>query len=189
MNAPTTQDFVIVTSNANKIREYQRIAGDKLTTEPGEDLPEILGTPDEIIIHKAIMAGEGRMVEDAIVWINGEAHVDVKWKIDAMLRGDYPLGSELTWEVRLAVVHQGVVYAYLGQTVGTLSKPEGVGFGIDPVIKVQGIGKTLAQLDEEGIKDDFSARCFAAQKVLNEAPYLSVKVSEVKPWEGQWQNE
>lgn len=189
MNAPTHQDFVIVTSNSNKIREYQRIAGDKLRTLAGEDLAEILGTPDEIIIHKAMMAGEGHMVEDAIVWINGEAHVDVKWKLEAMLRGDYPIGSKLVWEVRLAVLHQGVVYGYLGQTFGTLCKPDGDGFGIDPVICVDGVGKTLARLDEEGVKDGYSARQFAALKVLEGDAYLKVDSQNIKPWEGSWQNE
>jgi inosine/xanthosine triphosphate pyrophosphatase family protein len=189
MPAPTLKDFVIVTSNALKISEYQRFAGPDLQLARGEDLPEVLGTPDEIIIHKALLAGEGRMVEDAIMWIDGEAHVDVKWKIPALLRGEYPLGAKLVWEVRLGVLHEGVVYAYLGQTHGTLQTFDTEGFGMDPVFCVDGVGKTLSRLDVEKTKDQYSARQFAMTSVFESKPYLAISRETIPEWVGAWQND
>jgi inosine/xanthosine triphosphate pyrophosphatase family protein len=189
MPTPTLKDFVIVTSNALKIAEYQRFAGDQLRVEPGADLPEVLGTPDEIIIHKALLAGEGRMVEDAIMWIDGKAHVDVKWKIPALLRGEYPVGAKLVWEVRLGVLHEGVVYAYLGQTHGTIQVFDTDGFGMDPVFRVDGVGKSLSRLAVENVKDQYSARCFAAKNVFEAKPYLTVSRDSVLEWAGAWQND
>lgn len=189
MSAPTLNDFVIVTSNDQKIAEYARFAGPNLKVAPGPDLPEVLGTPDEIIIHKALMAGEGCMVEDAIMWIDGEAHVDVKWKIPALLRGEYPVGAKLVWEVRLGVLHKGTVYAYLGQTFGTLQAFDVAGLGMDPVFNVDTVNKTLARLCEEGRKDEFSARRFAAVNVFESTPYLAIHQDDIQPWQGQYQNE
>ena len=189
MQFPTLDDFVIVTSNEQKIAEYARFAGPELKVAPGPDLPEVLGTPDEIIIHKALMAGEGKMVEDAIMWIDGEVHVDVKWKIPALLAGEYPLGVSLTWEVRLAVLHKGKVYAYLGQTTGVLQAFDVEGMGMDPVFKVDGHNRTLARLAIEGKKDAVSARRHAAVNVFSGNPYLIVDQSSVQPWTGPWQNE
>lgn len=189
MPAPTLADFHIVTSNQQKIAEYARFAGQDLKVSPGPDLPEVLGTPDEIIIHKALMAGEGKMVEDAIMWIDGEVHVDVKWKIPALLAGEYPLGVGLIWEVRLAVLHEGAVYAYLGQTTGILQAFDVEGMGMDPVFKVDGHDKTLARLAIEGTKDSVSARRHAAVNVFQGNPYLVVAQADVQKWTGPWQNE
>lgn len=189
MPTPTLKDFVIVTSNAQKIAEYQRFAGNELRVAPGEDLPEVLGTPDEIILHKALLAGEGRMVEDAIMWIDGEAHVDVKWKIPALLRGEYPIGAKLVWEVRLGVLHEGVVYAYLGQTHGTIQAFDTEGFGMDPVFRVDGVGKSLSRLAVENVKDDYSARRFATTNVFDAKPYLAINRDAIPEWGGAWQND
>lgn len=189
MPIPTLQDIVIVTSNALKISEYQRFAGPDLQLAAGADLPEVLGTPDEIIIHKALLAGEGRMVEDAIMWIDGEVHVDVKWKIPALLRGEYPLGAKLVWEVRLGVLHQGVVYAYLGQTHGTLQAFDTDGFGMDPIFCVDGVGKSLSRLAVENRKDEYSARRFATKNVFDAKPYLTVSRESIPEWAGAWQND
>lgn len=189
MHSPTLDDFVIVTSNEQKIAEYARFAGPDLKVAPGPDLEEVFGTPDEIIIHKALMAGEGKMVEDAIMWIDGEVHVDVKWKIPALLAGEYPLGVSLVWEVRLAVLHQGKVYAYLGQTMGTLQAFDVDGMGMDPVFKVDGHDSTLARLALEGKKDAVSARRRAAVNVFNRNPYVVVDQADIQKWSGPWQNE
>lgn len=189
MKSPALDDFVIVTSNAQKIAEYARFAGPQLKVAPGPDLPEIMGTPDEIIVHKALMAGEGRMVEDAIMWIDGEVHVDVKWKIPALLAGEYPSGVGLLWEVRLAVLHKGVVYAYLGQTKGTLQAFDVDGMGMDPVFKVDGYNRTLAQLALDGEKDEVSARRLAAVNVFEGKPYLTLQQCDIAEWKGPWQNE
>ncbi|MBI6882462.1 non-canonical purine NTP pyrophosphatase [Pseudomonas putida] len=188
-NPPSLADFVVVTSNAEKIAEYARFAGPNLRVEPGTDLEEVLGTPDEIIIHKAIAAGEGRMVEDAIMWINGEPHVDVRWKIPALLRGEYPMGASLVWEVRLGVLHNGVVYAYVGQTHGTLQAFDVEGMGMDPVFRVDSTGKTLAAMVNDGTKDQVSARRHAATAVFEGSPYLAIVADQVKPWTGLYQGD
>ncbi|WP_274644930.1 non-canonical purine NTP pyrophosphatase [Pseudomonas serbica] len=189
MGAPTLQDFTLVTSNPVKIAEYQRFSNASLRIETGEDLDEVDGNPDEVIIHKALAAGPGRMVEDSIMVIDGQPMIDIRWRKDALLAGEIQHPAKAIWQVRLGILHEGVVYAYLGETYGTICPYDTPGFGIDPIIRVDGVGQSLSAMDKAGTKDPVSARKFAFDAVVNQLPYLTVKVDLVAPWTGRYQNE
>lgn len=189
MGAPTLQDFTLVTSNPVKIAEYQRFSNASLRVESGEDLDEVDGNPDEVIIHKALAAGPGRMVEDSIMVIDGQPMIDIRWRKDALLAGEIQHPAKAIWQVRLGILHEGVVYAYLGETFGTICPYDTPGFGIDPIIRVDGIGQSLSALDKAGTKDPVSARRFAFDAVVNRQPYLTVSVDQIAPWTGRYQNE
>lgn len=189
MSAPTLLDFTLVTSNPVKIAEYQRFSNTSLRIQCGEDLEEVDGTPDEVIVHKALAAGPGRMVEDAIMVIDGEPMVDIRWRLQGLLAGEIKHPAKAIWQVRLGVLHEGVVYAYLGETHGTICPYDTPGFGIDPIFLVDGIGKTLSAMDKDGTKDPISARKLAFDCVVGKTPYLTIPASEVEPWAGKYQNE
>ncbi|MHD0644051.1 non-canonical purine NTP pyrophosphatase [Pseudomonas aeruginosa] len=185
--APALTEFVIVTSNPTKVSEIYRIAGDLILIDNGPDLEEVLGTPDEVIIHKALAAGEGRMVEDAILVIDGEPHVDVRWKVKALRAGEYQTGLPIVWEVRLGVLLRGVVFTYVGRTKGTICPFDCDGFGIDPIFLVDSAKRSLAALEQSGEKDTYSARARALQQVIKGEPYDQVEASKVEPWTGAYQ--
>lgn len=189
MAAPLLSDVILTTSNPQKIHEYQRFSGSKLRMEPGKDLDEVDGTPDEIIIHKALAAGPGRMVEDAIIVVDGQPMTDIRWRLDELLSGGVPANTPVIWEVRLGILHEGVVYAYLGQTHGTVVPFDVPGFGIDPIFHVTDAGATFAKLDQEDRKDPWSARQFAMDSMLKQTPYLAVDASSIEPWTGAMQNQ
>ncbi|MEG0870130.1 MAG: non-canonical purine NTP pyrophosphatase [Hafnia sp.] len=181
--------MLIVTSNNSKRLEYQRFGIPNLRIEDGPDIREVNGTPDEIIIHKALEAGEGRIVEDAIIRLNGEPMIDVRWKIDALRNGEYPLGAEIIWEVRLGLVQDGLIKLFYGEIVGELCKCMEDGFGVDPVIYVPSEKLTLATMDRMGIKDRISSRRTAIQNLIDNKPYMVVSVQDVLPWQGDYQHD
>lgn len=189
MAVPLLSDAILTTSNPQKILEYKRFSAAQLRIEPGVDLDEVDGTPDEIIIHKALAAGPGRLVEDAIIVIDGKPMTDIRWRLKEILSGSVPAQTPVVWEVRLGILHEGVVYAYLGQTQGTVVPFDVPGFGIDPIFHVTGAGATFAKLDQEGRKDPWSARQFAMEYMVKQQPYLAVAASEIKPWAGAMQNQ
>lgn len=181
--------MIIVTSNPSKRRELLRFNIPNLLIEEGDDIREIVSTPDDIIVHKAIDAGEGRVVEDAIIVVNDEPIIDVKWRIDSILKGEYPVGTKIEWQVRLGVLRQGRVDVFFGETAGTVCKAVEDGFGIDPIILVNGINKTLARLDHEGIKDSISARRIAVQNLMDNKAHFHILRNNVAAWKGEYQNE
>ncbi|MBI6727210.1 non-canonical purine NTP pyrophosphatase [Pseudomonas viridiflava] len=181
--------MIVVTSNKTKRQEYERFCIPGLKVMEGPDIREIVGTPDQIIAYKTMEAGEGRIVEDAIIRIKGEPIIDVKWKIPSILAGEYPVGTELDWEVRLGVMKDGVISLYYGVTKGTVCEAVEEGFGIDPVLMVTDAGQTLAALDAKGEKEGYSARRFAIQKLLSGDSYAVINTSELLPWAGTYQNE
>jgi inosine/xanthosine triphosphate pyrophosphatase family protein len=189
MGAPTPQDFTLISSNPIKIAEYQRFSNTELRLDSGVDLDEVDGTPDDVIIHKALAAGPGRMVEDSIMVIDGEPMVDIRWRLKALLAGEVKHSARAIWQVRLGILHDGVVYAYLGETFGQICPYDTPGFGIDPIFLVDGVHQTLSALDKAGTKDPVSARKFAFDAVLGQSPYLAVSAADVAPWAGRYQNE
>jgi inosine/xanthosine triphosphate pyrophosphatase family protein len=181
--------MILVTSNSSKRREFERFKIPGLIIQEGPDIREIVSTPDQIIVHKAIDAGEGRVVEDAIIVVDGVPIIDVKWQIEAILKGKYPVGTKIDWQVRLGVVREGRVDTFFGVTEGTICDATEDGFGIDPVLLVNGTGKTLARLDKEGDKDPISARRLAVENLITGNVAFSINAADVKLWVGAYQNE
>jgi inosine/xanthosine triphosphate pyrophosphatase family protein len=181
--------MILFTSNASKRREFERFNIPGLVIREGEDLREIVSTPEDIIVYKALEAGEGRIVEDAIVVVAGVPIIDVKWQIDAILKGKYPVGTKIDWQVRLGILRNGRVDTFFGVTEGTICEATEDGFGIDPVVLVDGIGKSMARLDKEGTKDPISARRLAIENLVNGNVAFSVNVEDVPVWTGAYQND
>lgn len=145
------------------------------------DLPEIEGTPVEVVANKAAAAGEGVLIEDTSLDIEGqEVGVNVRWLLDNL---DSMAGSKCVWRVLMGIMEGESVKVYRGEVQGTIVPPRGEGgFGFDPVVQPDGSDKTLA----EAKPDEVSARYLALQNVI--ANKIDVETPPIREWPGKWQH-
>ncbi|WP_410951724.1 non-canonical purine NTP pyrophosphatase [Pseudomonas sp. S1(2024)] len=178
----------IVSSNKTKINEYRRLSGNTIEVQPGTDLPEILGTPDQIALYKALEAGEGLIVEDSILVVDGEPLIDIKWRLEELTQRAQHEPCKLVWEVRLAYLRDGLVKVFLGTLEGRLRPWDVAGSGYDPIFNVLGVGQSLARLEIRGLKDQYSARARAFKALLADQHHISIDQSALPAWTGAYQN-
>lgn len=186
------KNITLNTSNKNKINEFKRF-GLTFQVSEGFDLKEVDSDINNVILYKAIDAGNNILVEDTVLEINGEEIVDIRWKIKEISEMDST--TTVNFITSLAIVDDGFVYIYRGQVkcklienAINLSVPDDA-FGFDPYLIPEGSNYSFYELEKEGKKDLFSPRKIAVN-LLNQGSYLSkVKVSQVKKWDGKYQNQ
>lgn len=182
---PDLADFTLLTSNADKIREFSRFGLSNLTFAKGQDIEEVDGTPDEVIVYKAIAAGGMCIVEDSVVLIDGEPMVDIRWKraeLGALV------GKPIDFEVRLGVNDGSAIHVFKGRVSGRIVEPRGEGgFGFDAFFEVDGIDMTLAELESNGLKDAHNPRLAAIKQLLSWEPDFSTDLTSVPTWRGPMQ--
>ena len=185
--------MIFTTSNKQKIKEIKRIFPEAKIVK-GKDLREVKGTSDEVAIYKSLEAGVGYVVEDTILEIKKgrkfEEVVEIKWLID-----DLPtyVGKKARWIVTLAYNDGEYITLYRGVIDGTIGNPYKVdgeikGYGFDPYFYVS-FSQNLAKLDEEGRKDEFSARKKALLGMKKNKKYKRIKITDIPKWNGKYQNE
>ncbi len=168
----TERPWVLVTGNANKRREAERIVGHRLETA-AIDLPEIQsGDLIEVLRFKAEAAWQRLerpvVVEETgleLACMNGFPGPLVKWMLEAV-------GDEGIAQVAIRAGDPGVVARCAlmlrggdreviaeGSTAGRLVLPPrgGGGFGWDPVFEPDGHERTYAELGDE-VKDRIGHR-------------------------------
>lgn len=185
----------LITSNKNKLAEFQRF-GMPMEAVDGKDLKEVDGSPLEVIIHKAIDAGENLMVEDTVLEINGEVIVDIRWKLDEL---NHKESSPAVWKVSLAVNLGDEEIVAIGVVEGVIKLPTEVpenAFGFDPYFYPITNGKlsncSLAELEQQGKKDEQSARRLAVDNFLKANigdGYMSIPRQKIMPWTKGYQND
>jgi XTP/dITP diphosphohydrolase len=168
----------INTSNAGKLSEFRAFGLDMEATSI--DLEEPLSDPYTIINYKATQAGEGILVEDTSVDVEGaDIGVMIRWKIDTMTS---LINSKTVISVLFGVLHEGFVYVYNGTVHGTISEPRGSnGFGFDPWFLPEGANKTLGE--EKPRK--YSARALGIDNIMS-GKYLK-KMKPIYKWDGEFQ--
>jgi inosine/xanthosine triphosphate pyrophosphatase family protein len=174
-----------VSSNPRKLKEFAAFGISDLIIEEGRDLAEVLGTPDEVIVHKAIAAGPNRIVEDSILIVGNETIVDARYRIGEV---DAWTGSTGVWEVRIGVNADGKVLVYKGAVSGVFGPAIGVGQDYDPYFHIPSEGKSLAELNAEGRKAEFSARYQAIQALVQGKLSSSFPIDSVPHWTGAYQH-
>ncbi|MNO32599.1 dITP/XTP pyrophosphatase [compost metagenome] len=184
------KDLVLVTSKENKLKEFQRYGISDLKMEKGLDLQEVQSDEITVVLHKAKTAGKNRIVEDTSLHIEGEnVGVNVKWMLDNIHEF---AGKSAYWEVLIGLNDGDSIRIYRGRTYGTIVKNEEFLdesiFGFDANFRVKGIGKTLHELEKEGIKDNHSARKDATFELCNNNYFYSVDIANISEWPGQYQN-
>ena len=176
----------LVSSNPRKLKELARY-GLELDLRPGDDLPEVDGTPLEVAIHKAKLAGPGAVVEDTVVIVDGTPWVDIRWTTQALKEH---AGAPVTWQVTLAHNDGQAIHLFVGQVQGAIVCPAVVraeAFGFDPFVLPEGFSLTLDELEQQGRKDEVSARKRAAQALVANLPTQSIPLAAVGQWTGRWQ--
>jgi inosine/xanthosine triphosphate pyrophosphatase family protein len=189
MEYPDPSDLTLVSSNPVKIKEFKKFAPSTLKIVPGDDVREVAGTADEVIIHKALAGGQGRLVEDTIIIVDGHPWVDVKWRLKGLREGEVASGTPITWQVRLGTVWGDRVYSYLGEIHGVVCPFTVDGSGMDPVFLIQEAGLSLAELDARDKKTLYSARRLALENLVRKTARQVIELSDILPWKGAYQNE
>lgn len=178
----------LVSSNKFKLKEFQRFGLD-IDIQEGLDLKEVLGTSKEVVIYKAIEAGENLLVEDTILEVDGVEIVDIRKKIDQL--SQYK-GKEATWRVSLACLVNGeVLYSTAvikGEIKESQTDPEKA-FGFDPYFYPNSdMNLSLHSLELLGLKDSFSARKMAIENFLNENEnFEKISLDSIPKWKGEYQ--
>lgn len=182
----------LVTSNLNKLKEFRRLSdGLDVTIQHGADIKEVkTDNPLEVAIYKAIEAGDGSIVEDTVLKIDGEEITDIRYRLSE-LRGlvDYE-GCKLEWITTLAVNNGDSISLYSGITYGTFKNLREVpddSFGFDPFFIPKGSSNTLYELEKEGRKDDFSARKVAIKNLTLGIKEGDIEINSVPRWKGEYQ--
>jgi inosine/xanthosine triphosphate pyrophosphatase family protein len=181
----------LVTSNKFKLAEFKRF-GLKLEIAEGLDLEEVDGTPLEVITYKALAAGEGNMVEDTILIIDGVEVVDIRERIAEL---NDLIGKDAIWKVSIACVVGDNLYTCSAEIYGyinvPLTNPDDC-FGFDAVFfptKNNTKGYSLHQLEIAGKKDDYSARKNCITDFMNHSgKYVKRKIKDIPKWNGKYQN-
>ena len=180
----------LVTSNKFKLQEFQRF-GLNIQMEKGLDLEEVLGTPKEVVIYKAIEAGANLLVEDTILTIDGEEIVDIRERISEM---DNFLGKEALWTVSLACVIDNQVLVASATIKGSIKPPQTnpeEAFGFDPYFYPSDNKDSLSlhSLELKGEKDNYSARKNAILNFINKTGnFEALSLDSIKPWTGKYQD-
>lgn len=178
----------MVSSNSNKLLEFQRLGLEDVRIEKGRDLQEVKADPVTVVLYKAKDAGVHRIVEDTSFDCQGaDIGVNIKWKLDELKSLE---SNEAIWRVLLGVhegewiqVYEGVVK---GHIVTHLGIPDDA-FGFDSLFIPAGSNLTLYELAQQGQKDLFSARRLAVEAMLRQQPVFSQRVEDLKEWEGEYQ--
>ena len=183
-----TTKLILKSSNENKIKEFKRILGNTLSIKPGKDLPEIDSDSLNVVIHKAKDAGENIIVEDTTLTIDGQEIVDIKWKINELKKINKT--PKAIWRVLLGVLQNNQIYVFEGIIKGKIVVPKNEieGFGFDPYFVPNGTDLSLAELDKKGQKENYSARKKALLNLISNKPLKVINSSNIKKWEGKYQN-
>lgn len=184
-------NVILSTSNQNKLNEFKRF-GLQFEIQTGLDLPEVNGTIEEVIKYKALHAGEGILVEDSVLKIDGEEVTDIRWRIDELAELKDP---EIQWQVSLAILEDNTVTVYtssidcaLVENAQRVHVPKDA-FGFDPYLcPVGSDNKTFYELEKANQKDQFSPRKAVVMKVLKGQFETQYEADKIPEWKGTFQH-
>ena len=172
----------VLTSNLHKIREYKEFG---IEAKLGDDILEVLGTVDEVIIYKILSVGPNTLVEDTILEIAGQHIVDTKFRMKSIKEH-----NDASWITSLGY-HNGVnLYVYRGIIKGRIVPPiieHDMSF--EPCFVPAGLDMTLYELKQKGMKQEFSARRLALEAFQDGKPTFSMPVYSIPEWKGKYQDQ
>lgn len=187
LNLDTLKKASVVTSNMNKFLEFKEILGDELKIEKGLDLKEVQSDSLTVIFHKSADAGDGYIVEDTLLVIEGREVVDIRYKINELQNMDKVV--EATWIVNLGYNDGQYIYVFESEIKGVLKPSDALeSFGFDPYFYPEGQSLSLDELAKRGRKLEYSARNRAVIRMLNGEFSHGIRLEELKKWEGDYQS-
>lgn len=182
--------LVVKTSNPKKLAEINRF-GLGVRAEPGADLAEVDGTPEQVAMYKALSAGPFVLVEDTSLDVEGfSAGVNIRWLLSRLAVQVKESGQSprAVWRVMLAVHDGEQMFVSKAEVHGRMiAEPRGEGFSFDQFFVPDGYDKTLGELDMIGQKDDVSARKGAVQNLLA-GKCTVIPLPDIPAWNGAYQS-
>lgn len=181
--------YILVTSNEQKLKEFQSFGLNNLKIEKGRDLSEVESDAMTVIIYKSLEAGLNRIVEDTSLHVDGaEVGTNIRWLTDSI--SSYK-GVKATWEVLLGVNNGETITIYQGLINGEITDKykEPIGFGFDCYFVPEDSTETLYDLETKGEKDNYSARKNAIMSFLNDESIHQVNIKDIPQWNGKMQEE
>ena len=188
----------LYTSNQKKIREFQRFGLEDIEVLSGPDLPEVKGTAEQVILYKTLAAARATNSDDLVVedTILAEKHengaleeiVDIRWKIKEL--GEKP-NTPILWRTSLGYLKDGIISIFVGEVWCHVTIPETIpedAFAFDPYLIPEGYDKTFYELNQEGRKDEISPRKKAIDHLVAGESTLTVRISELPEWQGEFQH-
>lgn len=172
--------LVLKSSNKYKISEYKRLLKDvDIDVQEGEDLKEVVGSIDEVIIYKTLNAGENVLVEDTAFIVNGKEEIEIKWKQNELITGD-----EVTWIISLGLFKEGKIIVYRGMIDAVVNKELGTdGAYFEPFIVPLDLNPdkmSYTELAKIIDKDLIDPRAMAVDNLLEGVPELVVPIEIIK---------
>ena len=184
----------LTTSNIKKIEEFKRF-GLSFDIAEGLDLKEVDGSIDDVILYKAMDAGDNLLVEDTVLVVNDKEVVDIRWNIEELKKQDNP---DIKWITSLAIKEEGFIYIYRGEIkcalvenandVVTLEDSFGFDPYLCPILNDIVVNKTFQELNKEGLKDNYSPRKMAVEQLQNGFFLAKIKSDSVQKWTGSYQH-
>ncbi len=152
------------------------------------EVPEVMGTPDEVIIHKAKAVPAMTLVEDTYVELDGEPIVDWKTSWDQYKDIDQ---KDFTWKVRLAY-HDGTnIFVYDGELLCFFDlsevNPTSANFDTYARLKFFMDSAFIADAKEANNWHGICPRARAIYNLTWNETTLTVPLALVKDWEGEYQ--
>jgi hypothetical protein len=109
----------LVSFNKDKLKEFRSYGLTGLRTSEGKDLREVYYDPLTVSLYKSLDAGDGHIVEDTSLFIEGEEiGGDVKFQLANITKY---LGRKAVFTVYLAVNLNGVIEIFEDSVNGIIS--------------------------------------------------------------------
>jgi inosine/xanthosine triphosphate pyrophosphatase family protein len=184
----TLSSATLLTSNPNKLKEFQAYLGDKLTMSKGVDIKEVQADSETVILYKSLAAGKNTIVEDTVLFVDGVEVVDIRYKLDSLK--ELKKAPVSLWQVMMAYNDGNHIYLFKSATIGTLKAVSDVpddAFGFDPNFYPANSDKSLYELEKMGKKESFSARVGALKNLSEFVVYDKIQINTIPPWTGDYQ--
>jgi len=180
--------MILKSSNTHKIKEFQRLLiGKNIIIQKGEDIKEVLGNKDEVIIYKTLAAGNNVLVEDSVLIIDGKEEVEIRWKWKNL-----KTNSLIKIIISIGLLKNNKVYVYRGELEAIVDRSKGMnGVAFEPFIiplEHNPNKLTFTELMKVINKDLFDPRAKAVKNLLNNNPAFIIDVKDIPTWNGKYQN-
>lgn len=184
------ENYKFVSSNKNKLKELTRFGIAGLTLEEGVDLREVDGTAFEVIVYKAAEAGANRIVEDSSLFVNdSDIGTNIKFHMKEL---ENHIGKEAEFLVLIGVNDGESVKVYEGSLKGHITPSQPTNgeevFGFDNNFTPVGSELNLHQLNQQGLKDQYSPRFLAVKAMLAQEAIYGTQLYALEPWSGGYQS-
>lgn len=193
LNSTDWNRYKLGTSNQSKLKEYKAfsdLVASGINFGTFADLSEVDGTAEQVVVYKALEAGAFKIVEDTTFMVeDSDIGIDVKFRMSEL---EQHVGKCAVFRVLLARNDGYCITLYEGKVEGTVSPAGKVVeghpvFGFDNNFIPDGSEHTLYELAVLGLKDNYSARRFAVDNMLNGKRESVHLISDITPWSGKYQ--